>query len=140
MRRYFLNQLGLVLVALFQYGCGDESMEGALPEQPVLADVQKLVFDKACSTQGCHDMSAAGQLDLSSTEVSRGSLINVAATNTAALGRGFIRVQPGGLGISFLYQKVTTPGLGEGAPMPIDSALTEPYVRLIERWIEQGAR
>ena len=34
---------------LFQWGCGDDSMEGTLPEQPVLADVQKLVFDKACS-------------------------------------------------------------------------------------------
>ncbi|MEE2756900.1 MAG: hypothetical protein VYA30_09575 [Myxococcota bacterium] len=140
MKRYFSNQLGLVVVTLFQWGCGDDSMEGTLPEQPVLADVQKLVFDKACSTQGCHDVSAAGQLDLSDEETSRDSLLDIPATNTAARARGYIRVEPGLLETSFLYQKVTVPGLGEGAPMPIEGALTEPYIQLIERWIAQGAR
>ena len=137
---FISRQLRLVLVTVVFYGCGDGLQEFGLPERPVFADVQELVFDQACSSQGCHDVSAAGQLDLSTVDLSRTNLVDVPATNTSARGRNFVRVKPGRLDESFLYHKVTSPGLGEGAPMPLDRALTQPYVELIERWIEQGAR
>ena len=49
-----------------------------------------------------------------------------------------LRVVPGQPEDSFLLRKLIGPTLGEGLPMPIDDALTQPYIDLVERWIEEG--
>ena len=128
-----------VAVLLGLFACGEDD-EGLLPTDPNLNDVQEMVFEQACATSGCHDSAAAGGLDLSSNEQSRANLIGVAPTNRLARASGWSRIVPGAVDDSFLYRKITLPGLGEGAPMPVSNQLTEPYIALVRRWIEGGAR
>ena len=128
----------LAALSAITLACGESTLE-ALPESPVLADVQTLVFEPACATAGCHDASAAGDLDLSTEDRSRADLLDVTPLNGAARSSGWKRVVAGSRDDSFLYRKIVKPGLGEGAAMPIGVRLTEPYVGLIERWIDQGA-
>ena len=110
-----------------------------LPAEPTLSDVHAMVLKPACANAGCHDDDAAGQLDLSTIEASREALLAAVPINKLAVRSGWLRVAPGDLDRSFLYRKITQPGLGEGAPMPIGLRLTDPYVQLIARWIEDGA-
>ena len=119
-------------------GCGGTE-SGELPTEPTLADLHTLVFVPTCVSSGCHDATAAGQLDLSTVTSSRQGLIDAPPTNKLAGRSGWVRVAPGDLERSFLYRKVTQPGLGEGAPMPMGLQLTAPYIELITRWIESGA-
>jgi len=127
-----------LLLAVAVTGCGDAD-DGVIPEDPTLADVQSLVFTPACATAGCHDLNAAGGLDLSNEAQSRLFLIDVIPVNQLAKRSDWRRVVPGDVERSFLLRKVRQPGLGEGAPMPITKALADPYVDLLERWIVRGA-
>jgi hypothetical protein len=131
----------LISLAIFLVlaGCGEDEGE-ILPTEPTLGDVQDLVFSKACATSGCHDIMEAGGLNLSTIQLSREHLVEAIPNNPLARRSGWLRVTPGVLDQSFLYRKLTLPGLGEGAPMPVSNQLTKPYIRLIERWIEGGAK
>ncbi len=138
MRAESLSTLGILCSLLVVSGCGEVTLQ-ELPEAPVLSDVQALVLLPACATAGCHDASAAGDLDLSDEATSRAQMVGVLPVNKAAKASMWLRVKPGAPEESFLYRKIVKPGLGEGAAMPIGLRLTEPYVQLVERWITQGA-
>ena len=127
-----------LLFAVAVSGCGDVDGE-ALPSEPTLSDVQALVFTPACATSGCHDSNAAGGLDLSDEAHSRVELIDAMPTNPLARRSDWRRVAPGEVERSFLMRKIRQPGLGEGAPMPIARSLAEPYIELVETWIQRGA-
>ena len=126
-----------LLFAVAVSGCGEVNAE-ALPDDPTLSDVQALVFTPACATSGCHDSNAAGGLDLSDEAHSRVGLINAMPTNPLARRSDWRRVVPNEVERSFLLRKVRQPGLGEGAPIHAQS-LAEPYVDLLDIWIERGA-
>jgi len=138
MRLELFSGSATLFLAASVASCGDPTALG-LPASPVLADVQNLVLAPACATSGCHDSSAAGDLDLSTEQLSREQLIETTPTNKAARASAWLRVTPGDAETSFLYRKIIKPGLGEGAAMPIGLRLTQPYVDLVERWILQGA-
>ncbi|MEE2788448.1 MAG: hypothetical protein VX589_13980 [Myxococcota bacterium] len=133
-----MERLGLAVVMVASLGCGEEVVEG-IPENPTLVDVHQLVLQPACAQGGCHDVSGAGELVLTSVAASRAGLVNAESVNETAAASSILRVVPGEPDASFLMRKLTGPTLGEGLPMPIDDALTQPYVDMIERWIEQGA-
>ena len=163
------SSLFLALLFLVVAACGETrgpagpvllSQELAEPVQAVEMDVamdkglsddlpaiQRLVFDRACANAGCHDaLTRAGFLDLSSLEASRADLlgsdgVGVPVANAVAAENGWLRVDPGDPGRSFLVRKLRLPGAGEGAPMPLGPRqLTAPYVEQISSWIEQGAQ
>ena len=115
--------------------------------EPILANVQALVFEPACATGGCHDAEhQAGMLDLSSAQASYDSLVGadgqgVPVANRVAAENRWLRVKPGDPERSFIYRKMELPGVGEGAPMPVgDLQITAPYMHLLHLWIEAGAR
>ena len=100
--------------------CGDETVNG-MPDLPTTADIQALVFDKACSQGGCHDVDGAGGLVLTDVDTSREQLLEAVAENETARNSGLLRVVPGRPAESFLIRKITAPTLGEGLPMPIEN-------------------
>lgn len=108
---------------------------------PTLEDIQLHVFDQACSPSGCHDATtAAGALDLSDADASFASLVSMPADNAVAAENGWLRVSPERPELSFLIRKLTLPGVGEGAPMPVGAfELTDYYLGLIDAWIADGA-
>ena len=138
MRRHTIL-LGFIGGLLASTGCGDEMVDG-IPDNPTMEDVHRLVLEPACAQAGCHDLSGAGELVLTSTAASREGLVNAESVNETASASGILRVVPGRPDDSFLMRKLIGPTLGEGLPMPIDNALTQPYIDLVERWIEQGAQ
>ena len=135
--RYASSLRILLLFAVAVSGCGEVNAE-ALPDDPTRVTF-KHSSSPACATSGCHDSSAAGGLDLSDEAHSRVGLINAMPTNPLARRSDWRRVVPNEVERSFLLRKVRQPGLGEGAPMPIAQSLAEPYVDLLEIWIERGA-
>ena len=68
-------------------------------------------------------------------------LVDALAENTAARDAGKLRVVPGHPERSFLLDKLTEPGPGEGNRMP-DTGFSLPRAQLdvIRVWIQQGAR
>lgn len=126
--------LGAALIA-----CGGNAVEGDL--DPTLANIQEYVFTPACATGGCHDaLDRAGELDLSTAQVSYDSMVNVTSKNTVAKANGWIMIVPGDAERSFLVRKMAGPGPGEGDPMPSASQEVHPfYLELITKWIEEGA-
>lgn len=104
-----------------------------------LDNIQEHVFDKACVQ--CHnEQTSSGGLDLSSSQVSYDNLIGISAKNSVAGENGWVLVKVGEPDLSFLVRKLS-PGLGEGAPMPLGTQeLTEFYVDLIKNWIASGAQ
>lgn len=104
-----------------------------------LDNIQEHVFDKACVQ--CHnEQTSSGGLDLSSAQVSYDNLIDVSAKNSVAGENGWLLVKAGEPDLSFLVRKLS-PGLGEGAAMPLGTQeLTEFYVDLIRNWIASGAQ
>ena len=134
-----MRRLHVVLVVLGSLGCGEEVVDG-MPDSPTIEDVHRLVFKPACAQSGCHGIEGAGELVLTDVLTSREALINAESVNETAAASGILRVVPGQPEDSFLLRKLIGPTLGEGLPMPIDDALTQPYIDLVERWIEEGAR
>ena len=134
-RRYIQS---LFYAAALTTACGEETVDG-MPADPTMQDVQALVFDKTCSQGGCHDVDGAGGLVLTDAETSRAQLVGQESENETARNSGILRVVAGKPDDSFLVRKITVPTLGEGLPMPIESKLTQPYIDLVVRWIEQGA-
>ncbi len=109
--------------------------------EPSIEDIQVFVFDEVCATSGCHDAeTAGGELDLSTVDASYDGLVDVPAVNSVAAANGWRLVLPGEPDLSFLVRKMEEPGLGEGAPMPLDGTeVTEFYMNAIREWIAMGA-
>lgn len=140
MKRAMMVNLTLWASTAAITGCG-EIQHMDLPERPTMGDVQRLVFAPGCISGGCHSAAdAAGELDLSTSTISYQALVDIEASNATARARGAVRVRPGDPDSSFLFRKLVSPGPGEGAPMPTSNEqLTDPYLDLVARWIEQGA-
>jgi hypothetical protein len=74
------------------------------------------------------------------TDRSYAQLVNVTAENEVAKAARKLRVVPGRPEASFLMDKLTGPGPGEGRLMPYDTdGLTASQVETIRTWIKQGA-
>lgn len=119
--------------------CGGE--EGPAQLEPTLANIQQYVFTPACATSGCHDAAdAAGELDLSTAQISYDAMVNIPSKIPVAKANGWVMILPGDPGRSFLVRKMVSPGLGEGDPMPSSAQALHPYyIELIETWISNGA-
>ena len=113
---------------------------GPPPLAPTLDNIQVHIFDEACSMRGCHaSEGAAGGLDLGSADASFAALVGVPVVNSVASQNGWLLVKPGDPDLSFLVRKIDVPGLGEGAPMPMQEKLHPYYQDLIRTWISEGA-
>lgn len=102
--------------------------------------IQTGIFDVACLGSGCHTSgSAAGGLVLEAG-LSYAALVGVPPGNPAARARGLLRVRPFNPAGSFLLAKLTDPGSGEGARMPLGGgALPAESVEQVRAWILAGA-
>ncbi len=120
-------------------GCGGGG--GAEDLEPELAVIQSEIFAPACATSGCHDArDKAGELDMSTAQLSYDQMVNVASKNPVAKANGWIMIRPGDSDRSFLMRKLMGPGVGEGDPMPSAAQELHPYyVDVIRTWIENGA-
>jgi len=114
-------------------------VEDATALDPTLESIQQHILTPSCA--GCHDAdSRAGDLDLSSADASYAGLVGVPAENAVAAEGRWLRVKPGDPDSSFLFRKIGTPGVGEGAPMPVgEYELSEECLDVISAWILDGA-
>lgn len=126
-------------IAAAMVGCGGSDAPAEI--EPTLVNIQEFILTPACATSGCHDeIDQAGELDLSSAQVSYDAMVNVPSRNPVAKASGWIMVIPGDPDRSFLIRKMVSPGIGEGDPMPSAAQELHPYyVELIATWIENGA-
>lgn len=122
-------------------GCGSEGGPTEPMVEPTLASIQQNVFDTGCALFSCHSSaSQRGGLVLEDGR-SYAQLVNAPAENGAARGAGKLRVVPGHPEQSFLLDKLTGPGPGEGSLMPYTgSRLSRAQVDVIRTWIRQGAK
>ena len=122
-------------------GCGGEEGQTSLPE-PVLEEIQTVIFEPACATSGCHDAGCTdcGNLDMSSAQLSFENMVEKPVHNGIAKMNGWVNVKPGDPERSFLIRKLRGPGVGEGDAMPSNSeTLNEAYIEILETWITDGA-
>lgn len=134
-------QIGALATAAFVLaGCGGSDGTGGMVPVPdvTLLDVQTTVLTPRCALSGCHVAgSAPFGLDMSSVNVSRANLVNVASGEVPAL----MRVQPGDADSSYMYLKLIDDPSIQGDPMP---ALGEPLspadLALVRTWIDGGAQ
>ena len=103
--------------------------------------IQWQILDQQCAISACHDsQSYAGGL-LLETGASYGQLVNGAPVNSAAGQLGWLRVKPGDVESSFLYQKLQgglDPSLGDR--MPLGKGKVKSYLRdIIKLWIAGDA-
>ncbi|MFZ9888210.1 MAG: multiheme c-type cytochrome [Myxococcota bacterium] len=119
---------------------GECSFVGLAAHSDRLQVLHEQVFEPLCV--GCHSATlASGGLDLSDPTQTHEALVGVLAVNAVAKENGWTLVRPGDPERSFLYRKVTSPGVGEGAAMPPgEHSLAEGYVDLLRQWIAEGAK
>ncbi len=140
-----LSKVGLVSLLVFGAisGCSSSSDAPVVGADAglsaTLENIQKYIFDVACVQ--CHNsLNSSGGLDLSSEQLSYDNLVDISAANAVAGENGWMRVKPGDADLSFLIRKMS-PGLGEGAPMPLgNQQITSFYVDLMKDWIASGAQ
>ena len=151
--------LGVVLIAVLFFGCGDGSTPASVPgtTEPVPSGetpptecaktydgtfdaIQDVIFERhGCTAEACHGASSAGSLNLE-----RGTAYDQLVEVQAA-GFAMPRINPGDEDRSYLWRKVaakTAPGSVEigGSPMPIgDTALGQDELELLRVWIKNGA-
>jgi hypothetical protein len=108
--------------------------------QPTLPSLENELFKSSCAQRSCHSsFSEKGGLVLEPGKAYE-NLVNVQADNKVAKAAGKVRVVPGDPDASFLIQKLTRPGPGEGDLMPKRShALPPQAVEIIREWIKAGA-
>ncbi|MEE2902795.1 MAG: hypothetical protein VYC39_10715 [Myxococcota bacterium] len=132
------------LIGMFcslSFGCGGVEGQADLPE-PVLEQIQTVIFEPACATSGCHDSGCTdcGNLDMSSAQLSFENMVEKPVANGIAKMNGWVNVKPGDPDRSFLIRKLRGPGVGEGDAMPSNSeTLNEAYIKILEEWITNGA-
>lgn len=135
-------QAPLAALLLTLAGCGGGDGGGPDPSlEPTIENIQRYIFDPACSTSGCHDaLTNGGDLELPSAQASYDRMVNVRAVNPIARTNRWLLVKPGEPERSFLMRKLDGPGVGEGEAMPSDTQELHPFYRdLIYRWIAEGA-
>ncbi len=102
---------------------------------PRLSEIKTGVFDKKCSTAGCHQGSAAAQgLNLEGNPHSK--LVNVASTMVP----GKKLVVPGDVAASFLVEKMEKDAPAAGTRMPpAPPFATAAELDQVKAWISAGA-
>jgi hypothetical protein len=130
----------LFLAALVVSACQTPPQATAETIQPTYGDISTKVFSN-CTTRSCHgEAGAKGGLILTADKA-YDQLVGVAADNEAAKAKGKIRVVAGDPEASFLLQKLTGPGAGEGDLMPQrGEKLPEAQLEAIRGWIKAGAK
>ena len=124
----------------------DESLSdlaGPTPDlEPTFSSIQREIFNttdssgrQACIT--CHVVGGAAGFMPLTEGVSYGNLVN----RTSGAKPGAVRVIPGDPDNSYLVQKLEgAPGIvGQRMPRTSGPFLTDGQIRIIRRWIEQGA-
>lgn len=140
-RRIIAGGLLLAGVGVGGAGCGGNSGGDLGASQDAdevrLLDVQAAVFSPRCAVPTCHvGAGAPFDLDLSSGE-SEGNLVQVSSAEVPA----YKRVKPKNAADSYLYMKLSGDPRILGDPMPASGGpLSAGELRLIEDWIEQGAK
>lgn len=131
----------MVWFCLALNGCGSEDSPTIPQLEPTLARIQANIFSPGCALPSCHSSaSQRGGLVLEAGR-SYGQLVNALAENSVARAAGKLRVVPGHPEQSFLMDKLTRPGSGEGSLMPYTGAvLPDSQIEVIHAWIQQGAR
>jgi hypothetical protein len=134
-----VQRLVLVAILASALGCAGDGPAGQGSEQ-WFDRVQKEIFNQSCISGPCHNpQSVAGDLILTEG-FSFDLLVEVPPANEVADSNGQDRVSPFSLDASFLMNKVTGPGPGEGSQMPQGAApLSESEIELLENWILAGA-
>lgn len=131
------------LLALAATAC----QPAAVPVAPAASAPPAATYDlvatrvlSSCSTRSCHGtLGAKGGLVLTA-DVAYAQLVGVPADNAAAKAKGKKRVVPGDPDASFLVQKLTAPGAGEGDRMPeAGDPIAAEDLDLLRRWIAAGA-
>ncbi|MCW5893174.1 MAG: hypothetical protein KIT14_21885 [bacterium] len=109
-------------------GCG----KGLRPFRTI-----QTVFTQSCALSTCHStLTRQGGLVLESEEVAYAALVDRPASHPEAGGAKL--VVPGDPKSSFLVRKLR--GTAPGDRMPVGSQLSDGTIKLIERWIDRGAK
>ena len=98
----------------------------------------EIFVGQGCNGPFCHGANA-GELSLTTKEGAYQALVGVAAAGDPCATSGLLRVDPGNLAGSLLWEKVATRLPLCGDPMPIAAALPNEDIEQIRRWIERGA-
>jgi hypothetical protein len=124
----------------------DLSQEDLTPGIPRDFDeIVAYVIQPICAAGGCHSArSHTGKMNLETDPYS--ALVGVPPANTAAAGRGLLRVTPCDPEASFMYIKLTlfqrssSERTGLGANMPYEgTVLPDAQLSAIRDWIARGA-
>jgi len=127
--------LRVVVLALTAGACAQEGEYSTF--QPLYEDV----LVPKCATSGCHNATTGAAELFLEGERAYDSLVNSPCSNPDADALGLVRVDPGLPENSFLYVKVTEPGiLGLLMPIPPADPLEEWEVAAIEEWVLAGAQ
>ena len=125
-RRKSRDLWGLPVLALL--------LEVACTHPATLTELESEVFQPNCVFSGCHQTgSNEGGLTLDTDVYAH--LVNAPSVDAP----GKIRVVPGDLGASYLYEKVTQDQPTFGDRMPPGSPLNGADLELIQSWILDGA-
>jgi len=110
--------------------------------EPTLTSLKNSYFKTSCGFSGCHGARPSAGLELLATGL-HGRLVDVAATDAKAGGRGKKLVVAGDAASSFLYQKVFNTHardegflMPDGADTPVDAGCR---IFMLRKWINDGA-
>jgi hypothetical protein len=137
----------IILGALGMLGCDEKlsDLTGPTPNlQPTFSSIQQNIFEASDSSgrlacTQCHNAIGSLFTGMNLTNaVAYANLVNVAVREKA----GATRVIPGDPENSYLIQKLEGRAGIVGARMPFNSPayLTDGQIKVIKRWIEDGAR
>ncbi len=124
-----------LIVPLFMMCSGQQKDPGKEKLKPTLSSIQANVFDKNCTSPGCHGgLQPQDELYLEDGQSYR-NLVNVPSIQIQDL----LLVNPGEPDSSYLLDKLEGLKLvGERMPMG-DSELPAEDIQAIREWIKQGA-
>jgi hypothetical protein len=137
---WVLTALFLILAASFLINCSSPAEpENPIEEQPVAnpalaQDIQTAIFNGSCALGGCHDATAASNLDLSQGNAYN-NLVNVTSFQDATKKL----VLPSDANNSYLVIKIEG-NQTVGSRMPQNrSPLSNARIQTIKNWINNGA-
>jgi hypothetical protein len=126
--RWLLPWLALSLI-----GCGGED-----DRPPVWRYIAPVIMAPNCATASCHDrLAAVSGLDFSTPQAGYRSLTGLTLPTAQYAGKSRELVQKGNPAQSHLIRMLRADGVDR---MPPDRPLAEADIRLIERWILDGAQ